>query len=363
MDSIVGGNPFDYRRMGGILQGQAPTRPSLMPQNPWMDAINRVQPPPTNQPAQSQDPLFQALQRMQGGQATQAYRQHVGNIPQPEDYAPSRTRRLGSALTAAAASFGKDPQNAMALGSEIRDAPLKSAVTQWQMKGAGLKEQAGLEHDDAEAQVKYLTMVRQMEKDRNDQRIAQQNADSLSGYREAQINKLRQANWHETTDAEGNTVFVDPENPQNRVNYGPSEATTRLANEQKRLGFEGRRVATGEDQARTYKQAVAGFVSPDQQMGAEAMAARNIGRKPEYAKWVDQNTGQIYGVNDFFPTWMGGNRPDVTTPEYQRFLQEVEEEKQRLMSVQRPAPLGGMGRGTMLPPPPPGGYDYNSLQR
>lgn len=358
MDSIVGGNPFDYRRMGGILQGQAPQRSSLMPQNPWMDAINRVQPTPPTQPAQSQDPLFQALQRMQSGQATQAYRQHVGNIPQPEDYAPSKTRRLGSALTAAAASFGRDPQNAMALGSEIRDAPLRNAVTQWQMKGAGLKEQAGLEHDDAEAQVKYLTMVRQMEKDRNDQRIAQQNADSLSDYREAQINKLRQANWHETTDDKGNTVFVDPDNPQNRVSYGPSEATTRLNNENRRLGYQGRDVATREAGQRTYEKAVSGFVSPDQQITAEAMAARNVGRNPKYANWVDPNTGEIYGINTMWPAWMGGNRPAPDDPVYKQFLADVETEKQRLMSVQRPGALSGMGGASMLPPRPP---NFNDL--
>ena len=65
-------------------------------------------------------------------------------MPDPSAFAPSKWRRLGAALTAGAALFGKDPQNAMALGSEVRDAPLKFALNTWQLKGAGLKEQADI---------------------------------------------------------------------------------------------------------------------------------------------------------------------------------------------------------------------------
>ena len=360
-NNIIGGNPFDYRRMGGILQGQAPTRPSLMPQNPWIDAINRVQPPPTNQPAQSQDPLLQALQRMQGGQATQAYRQHVGNIPQPEDYAPSRTRRLGSALTAAAASFGRDPQNAMALGSEIRDAPLRNAVTQWQMKGAGLKEQADLESQDVQGQIKYLQAIRESEKDRRDyqlkltdQEIARQNADTTKTYREAQIANMVQQGWERTTDAQGNLIMFKP-GTNERMNMGPTIEAPRLANEQTRLRNQGRGLDIQQQQANTYQNAVAGFVTPDAQQTAEAQAVRDVVlNNPNWAKWGDSDTGMVKDTSGWF------SDTDVKDPDYQAFLAAIAAKKAQILRTQRPG-LSGMGGASMIPRPP-GVLDYNSLE-
>ena len=122
-------------------------------------------------------------------------------MPKPEDYAPSKWRRLGAALTAGAASFGRDPGNAMALGSEVRDAPLKSAVGSWQLKGAGLKEQADIEAQDIETQRDYVKAMRERYKDElaqfneqrdyeaklEDQKIALRNAETTERYWNAQI--------------------------------------------------------------------------------------------------------------------------------------------------------------------------------
>jgi hypothetical protein len=367
MDSIVGGNPFDYRRLGGILQGQAPTRPSLMPQNPWADSINRVQPPPPTQPAQSQDPLLQMLQRMQGGQATQAYRQHVGNMPDPQDYAASKTRRLGSALTAAAASFGRDPQNAMNLGAEIRDAPLKSAVTQWQMKGAGLKEQADLESQDVQGQIKYLTAVRQMEKDKQDQLIAQQNADTAAAnaastrlYREGQIKNYEAQNWTQTTSPTGDIIMVKP--GYKPVNMGPSIETTRIGERAEQRGFEKQRLGIAQGQlgvaqgqlgvagrnatnqekrtgilqqnADTAKSRLGnvGFVSPSAQISAKALAVRNVVQNnPGFAQWVDEEGVVIQ------PT-----AADLNSPKYKRFKAALEAEENLILSRKQTG-MSGMG--------------------
>ena len=47
----------------------------------------------------------------------------------------------------------------MALGEEIRDAPLRGALDSWKLKGAGLKEQADMEATDTKGQLERFKQI------------------------------------------------------------------------------------------------------------------------------------------------------------------------------------------------------------
>jgi hypothetical protein len=367
-DSIIGGNPFDMRRFGNIFGGQGAQRQPLLPQDSFMQAIQRVQPTPPTQPAQGQDPLMSALARLQGGQATSAYREHVGNIPNPQDYAPSKWRRLGGALAAAGAAYNRNP-NAGEIGASIRDAPLRGAVQNWQMKGAGLKEQADLEAQDITGQIKYIQAIRQQEnEDRKyrlevgNQEIADLNARTNATYRSDQtkiaIQRMENAGWQRMIGANGNVVMFNPIT-QEQIDMGPSIETPRLANEQARigisrgqlgvaqgqLGIAGRNADTNAIRAGIYGQSVAdrrsglgnvGFVSPNAQIAADALAVKNvIDNNPGFAQWVDEEGVVIPPSAD-----------QLNDPKYQRFKKALAAEQKRILGMrqQRPGTTGTIPR-------------------
>ena len=398
-------NPFISRRISNIFGG-----PGQDQDSPFVNAGRRFNLSPTGvqpvnssavtQPDAEENPLLSYMQRMQGGgKATGAYREHIGNMPTPEAYAPSKMRRLGGALVAGAASFN-DPKRGAELGRDIIDAPYKNALDSWSMKGAGLKEQANIEQDDATSQLNYMKAVRQAQVDKETQElnrrkvdIDQEQANTNRIYREAQIEDMENNDWIKDTDALGNTVLYHPDG---RVkNMGPSMAGRQQADRERGTAYQGMNAQTNRIQANTgignlnqrqaefgYRQGqdaiqnqfderrvanseygtditaanagAAGFVNAGENFTANAMAAQEVARTdPKFAGWSLDEKGMPRGPGD----WFGTNAPDQTAREY---LAAIEKAKATIIGNRRPgvgtvpsrrvtAPnLGGGGMGGPL---------------
>jgi len=376
-------NAFDIRRLGQIFSGQQ--------DSPLLKAYRGVSFGPTNTGSQAastpdqaisndQDPVMAALSRIGNGHATDAYRAHLAQLPNAADYAPSKWRRLGAALTAGAGSFGRQPQNAMNLGEQIRDAPLRGALESWQRKGVGLKAQADMEADDVNGKLDTVKQMREYLQKNIENKRADDAAEVNKKYREAQINNLEAGGWEKLYDQEGNTIYYNPKTGERR-NLGPSDKTAeigqrnrglnqtdrslgqgderikqgaagvqqgwkRVEQAERGLGLQERSVATGEKNATTAATSATslaenrGFLAPQTNDAATTIATRNIVTKyPQFKGWVnDQGMIRLpgeYSHGNFF----GYGDEDVpdpkTTPNYQTFLDLVEAERQKVISAKR----------------------------
>jgi hypothetical protein len=337
--------------------------------------------------------MMQYLERMRsGGSAGQAYKEHVGKMPQAEQYAPSKMRRFGGALAAAAAAY-KNPVAGAALGQQITEAPYRNAINTWQMKGAGLKEQADIENQDTRSQLDYMKAVRQSQLDaeKHGLDVRKTEADEMRArtdqfYRAAQVENFKRQGMKEFTDDKGILWMVDPGNPQNRIPIGPSIEGRKVADQERGTSFQGMNAQTNRIQANTgignlnqrglefdYRQGQdaianaarsrgldisqqsanqtgmnagsAGFVSPGDQFGAEAMATGEaLKQNPDWAGWVNPN-GTIKKPEDY-DNWgpFNGTPPSLNDPTYVAFLAAVEAAKNKIYGTRRPgigAPPGG----------------------
>jgi len=365
-------NAFDMRRYAGMFGGGPQ-------QDPLMSAYRKInfnaprqqEPVAPEPPAAQEDPFMSAINRLQSGQAAGAYRKHLTDMPDPKAYAPSKWRRLGAALTAGAASFGKTPQNAMELGSEVRDAPLKSALNEWQLKGAGLKEQADIESQDVKGQMEQIKAIREYMKQQNDTEIAKATAESQIRLRDAQIANFESQGWTQSVRPDGNLWMVKPgQEPQN---MGPSMegrkqdwtekyqggqqqvAEGKLKDDQRRTGIMGQN-------ANTYAATAGrqgGVVDAQENFQAEAFATQQVLReKPEYKGWVNPN-GTIKGPNDY---WFGGSMPNPANDKgYADFLARVESAKQRVLGTRRPGAPGAVMTPGGAVNPPNQTFDFRNL--
>ena len=408
--NLFGDNPFNSRRAGFILGGGGNSQEE---DDPLLTAIRKqglFQRPgvqPMNSSAVTQrdvepkvDPFAQALERMRGGQAGTAYREHIGKMPTREAYAPSQTRRIGGALAAAAGAFN-NPKMGAEIGDQIINAPYRNALESWQMKGAGLKEQADIESQDVKSQIEWVKRMQDQQRaeaveSRDIRRLEldEERARTDKMYRQAQIDNFANQGWVKDTDAQGNTVMIHPSTGEQR-NFGPSIEGRKVANTERatnisagqlgvsqgNLGMRGqefnykmgqdainnalneRRVATGERGAATgeYRADIAaqnagaaGFVNAGETFTANAMAAQEVARtNPRFQGWSLDETGMPVK-----PGAMWGTNPvDPTGQDAKDYLAEVERAKGAILGIRRPgvgAPpgrrvtppnLGGMGQG------------------
>lgn len=326
------GNVFGKNLFGGGGQDK-----SVVPKNAFMDAIRRSMEsaPAARQAAPGADQYMEMLQRLQtGGEATNRYREHVKALPERSAYAPSKLRSLGGALTAAAASF-KFPGQAQELASQVTEAPYRQALSQWQLKGSGLKEQADIESQDIKNQTDRLEAMQKAGADWRTYLQKQEEIDVLRNWREAQAKHLGDSSWDSMYDPQGNLVRYNKVTGA-QTTQGPSIEAPRLQDMTTRTGIL-------RDQANTYSQAVAGYVPPATQIDAEAAAARAVVlANPQYKGWINPD-GSIKTANDF--TFFA---PKADDPGWLDFMAKIEAEKRKILQMQRPN-LRGLGG----PPPPP----------
>jgi len=368
-------NPFNMRRFSNIFNPQE--------DDPLMGAYRKLKfnEPSTRAPSgptsveADNDPLSIAIKRLQGGQAASAYREHIGKMPTMEEYAPSKTRRFGGALAAAAASFN-DPRQGAIIGEKIIDAPYRNALESWQMKGAGLKEQADIEQDDVKGQIEYIKMIRDQQKNQRDYDlnvrkvdIDEEQATTNRLYREAQIENMQQQGWVKDVDAQGNTVMINPRTNEQK-NFGPSIEGRKVANTERGTDIAGFNAQTsrgqlgvsqgnlaqrgtefdyrmGQDEIQnaarnrqldiSQQQAdqsgmnagSAGFVAAGEQYGADAMAGQAVAREhPEWANWFDAD-GKLKTPGDF---WFHTPNPQ----DYAAAQAAVEAKKRQILGTRRP---------------------------
>lgn len=399
-----GDNPFDLRRYASIA---SPQQQSPLPKayrnisfdNPQLRG--QTAEPVSSDAREVEDPFMSAINRMRGGKATEAYRSHLSDLPNQSNYQPSKWRRLGAALTAGAASFGKDPQNALALGEQVRDARYRGALENWQLKGAGLKEQAGIEAVDQTAQLARMKQMLDYKNTQADNERLDRAQRATERYQQDTIEARKAQGWKDYNDENGHLIIYNPTTGE-KQDMGPSAKTTELGNaaqgmryrerelgqgdrriglEGQRVGLEGERVRQGERglgleerrTAATEKNATTSaanaenrnYVAPGTGDAAEASAARTIVAKhPEFGQYLDDK-GLIKLPADYAVPWYkrgDGKPPDPATDDnYRAFLGMVEAEKNRVLNTRRPG-------SPTLPPPDgtisaPMRFNFNELPR
>lgn len=353
-------NAFDLRRYGNIFSGTG----GQPPQDLLSNVLKRRAPlfsPPPGPPAvtstlggggQEEDPYMTALSRVQNPTAGKMYREHLKTLPDPAATKPSKMRRLGAALTGAAAAYGRNPR-ASEMGADMRDAKYKDAITQWQMKGAGLKEQSNIESNDIDSQMKYIEAIRKHTSDQQDMAIkqgtldvAQQNANTTAAYRQGQIQNYKNQGWKQMVDEQGMVLMINPITNETK-NFGPSERTTEMGMAQTRTENDTTRANAASKNADTFAATAGGrlsgmgYVDPGDQFTAGAMATQNVVRQnPQWANWVRPD-GTIKAPSEFW-------RHDPTAdPNYKLFLQAIKDEEQKILLQRRP--MGQQGPGPNMP--------------
>lgn len=145
-------NPFARNRLQSIMrQGQSsPTFRSSF-SNPMMDD-------PDQDEASKYYTEMEKI-RANSGPGLSAYKQELQNMPTPEQYKPSVGRKLGAALIGGLSGFAGDP-NAYENAIGVRDKPYNQAMQQYGLKLSGLKEQAGMEQDEMNAQLRAISQAR-----------------------------------------------------------------------------------------------------------------------------------------------------------------------------------------------------------
>jgi len=394
-------NAFNMRRFANIFAPQqddplmgayrkidfnrGPTTPGRAPSGPVSEEADN-------------DPVSIAMKRLQGGQASNAYREHITKLPTREEYAPSQTRRIGGALAAAAAGFN-DPKMGAYVGEQIINAPYRNAMESWQTKGAGLKEQADIEKDDATAQLNYVKAVRQQQVDAENQALNRRKVDidefganTTRAYREAQIRDMATKGYTHRVGADGNEemVKVMEDGTVDRIGLGPSLAGRTQADRERGTNIQAFGAETGRINANTgignlnqrgtefnyrmgqdaitnaqadqrigisQQQAdqsgmnagAAGFVPAREQLDAAGVAGRNVmAAHPEWSNWFDE-TGLLKPSSSFWTD-------QTSNPDYAKAAQAVKDEIAKVTATRRPgvgarpranptAPPQGMGQG------------------
>jgi hypothetical protein len=93
----------------------------------------------------------------QPGPASQAYSDHLGKVPNQQDYAPSKWRRLGAILSGV--SEGMKGGNSYEAARDINLDPYKQGYQRWVEQGAGLKESAGMEEATARNRSTFMQKI------------------------------------------------------------------------------------------------------------------------------------------------------------------------------------------------------------
>lgn len=113
----------------------------------------RRMPPPEITPEVPVDPVEEIFaegeQFLGSGPAAEALKSHMGQVPNPNDFAPSIAKRGVSALAAALAGFGQNSALAGAsLGNNMIEAPYRHALDNYNKKAKSLGEVAELEENE-----------------------------------------------------------------------------------------------------------------------------------------------------------------------------------------------------------------------
>jgi hypothetical protein len=418
--NLFGDNAFDNRRTGFILGGGGNSQEE---EDPLLTAIRKqglfqrpgVQPMNSSSITQPEaearvDPVAQYLQRMKGGQATTAYREHLNQMPTREAYAPSQTRRIGGALAAAAGAFN-NPKMGAEIGEQIIGAPYRNALESWQMKGAGLSEQADMEQKDIKGQIEYIKRIQDQQQAERDYGLKERStaADELRAQtdvarQQAQEDNYRRQGWNFYDDANGMRVGDNTTTGEHKV-FGPSLAGRTQADRERGTNIQAYSAETGRGQlgvsqanlgmrgdefahrvqqdevlnqdratGRSLQQqgvdiqrqnaGSAGYINAGEVFTANAMAAQEVARTDSrFQGWSLNEQGMPVKPGSLW----GTNPVDPTSQDAKEFLNAVEEKKKNILSSRRPGVgnvptraqqpnLGGMGGGPIkFSDLPPGG--------
>lgn len=377
-------NAFNMRRFANMFSGGGREDPN----SPFVNAARRfslapersvsITQPEAEQVQDETDPIMSALSKLRGGQAANAYREHISKMPTQQEYAPSKTRRFGGALAAAAGAFN-DPKMGAAIGEQIIGAPYRNALEGWQMKGAGLKEQANIESSDVKSQLEYVKAIRQAQLDAKKYGLDERNvaatelrAQTDVARQKAQEDNYARQGWTFYDTADGMRVGDNTTTGEHKI-FGPSLAGRTAANAERGTNIAGYNAETGRIQAGTAQANLgmrgqefgfaqemgrgnlaarqeglrqsgmnagsAGFVPAGEQYGAEAMAtAEALKQNPDWKGWVDDQ-GLVKKPGAYW-----GSGPSGSDPNYQQFLDAVETAKQRILGTRRPGIGAAPGR-------------------
>jgi len=316
-------NPFDSwtnslpkpKKFG--MPNQIPsTQNRMMSQsNPWREAIfddtmTNPTAAPTQTPEQPKNEWGSYLSEMKDlytrqGPSTQAYEEHMKNIPQYQK--PGGWHRFGSALVGAATGLQQGAGAGWKAGQEALNLPHQRAMEEWSTKEQGLGRQAELEDKSTGRRLSFMKEVREVAKDEQDYKrlMAKHDLDeraqtSLEKYRTAQIEELQGRGWTTFVNDKGHRISVNPKTGEQR-DFGLDQKATdwkfeqgRLTDAQTRTGIAGYNANTARGQLgqtiRSQDRADRNENRPvsaiEQSTARQSAMSRAQAENPKWAKYV-----------------------------------------------------------------------------
>jgi len=356
-------NPFDNfsfgtpapKRFG--MQGQSSSRPYKS-----LFQADYTPPLPSNAPSEQRQPDndwtsyitdMQDLYTKQGP-AAGAYAEHMNAIP--EYTKPSKMQRFSAALVGGGEGLRKGAAAGWAAGQEVAQAPYRRDLEQWGLKEKALKQSADIEDDTTNRKIQFMKEARASAKDSVEAGRWMKEFDlkneTARRAREHQIEQEKQwknSGYVSHIDSKGDTIYTKPGTGET-FNAGTSSKVRDWANTERGL-------ATGEKNART-----AGRNADTNAAGLavrQATEKRVSGREARYdnppisaaeqssARGSAMSRAQAENANwEDFVSPDGTLTPpdDRTDPEWNKFMQRVEEIETGIFGRRRN--LGGGGGST-----------------
>lgn len=324
---------------------------SLLGGNPSQVGSDTTGRPSTPRPMRGDDRYLQDMLDIQNnvGPATKAYREHVGNVPLRENFAPSKWRRLAAALGAGAIAY-EDPRAGIVAAEEFKNRPYNQAVESYKLKGDVLGEQADIEQAESNAKLRALQQARALglkydefelkrreteAKMRNDQTTAEAAMMRARAYAEAQ----GKPNWVPQLQQDGSVIMINPKNPKEfmkvpgqsvaagQLGVARTNAATAAGNlrESVRRTNINRDLRQGDQRIRMHDIDTRGSRSnedtPREQLDAEYMASRQMMSDPLFADYIsfDDDGNLVMAQDD-------------GTEDYQDFLEAFDAKVAEILS-------------------------------
>jgi len=159
----------------------------------------------------------------------QAYTDYLANQPNPDNFKPSKGRRIAALLGGISQGFlGGDTRQALSVQHSILDEPYNDALQQYKIQGDRLKQAADIEQRDILNRTKqYWDTLRDMEEAKKLD-VTSRRDQANEKYKLDRIQQMGTSKkW--TTDADGNSILmaVMPDGSQMTSNLGKTGLTLR----------------------------------------------------------------------------------------------------------------------------------------
>lgn len=302
-------NPFLARRQQNVFAPNAPT-PSRTrfgaDLTPTFDAGSVTTP---GTPEKDDERYYNDISSLMSnvGPGIQAYRQHLSQMPNRDDYRPSKWDRVTAGLAGMSAGM-RNPGEGIRVARDINSQPWQNAMEDYAVQGSGLKERASMEQDELNSKLRALQQARALglKYDEYDLKKREAEAKMTNDTTRLGIDQSRADTYRKTLDKkhytgtpqqDGSMLWTNDQDPNDtHITRGKSIAAGQLGVNRTNAGATVQRANTSE-QARIDQRdhwvrsdarptALDKPAPPKEQSEAEGMALDELSLDPDYKDFI-----------------------------------------------------------------------------